>query len=75
MARRKPKNNSGAPAIKPGMGGNPVNPLGLSKGGANPLFLDVTVARDYYAENSEWKRWSADDKAQALWAAPVQPRR
>ena len=76
MARKSRRSSSGAPGIVNGPGIGPsLNPLGLSQGGANPLFLDITVAADYYRENSEWKRWHANAEAQALWAQPVQPRR
>jgi hypothetical protein len=76
MARRKQQRaSSGAPGIKNGMGGPSLNPIGLSRGGQNPLFIDITVARDYYEQNSEWRQWHADADAQARWAAPVQPRR
>ena len=77
MARRKQQrsSSSGAPGIKNGPGIGPaLNPLGLSQGGANPLFLDIEVAADYYRENSEWKRWHSNADAQAQWAQPVQPR-
>ena len=74
MARKTRRASSGAPGISNGMGGPALNPLGLSQGGANPLFLDIEVAADYYRENSEWKRWHSNADAQAQWAQPVQPR-
>ena len=76
MARKTRRASSGAPGIVNGPGIGPaLNPLGLSQGGANPLFLDITVAADYYRNNSAWRKWHADAGAQALWSAPVQPRR
>jgi hypothetical protein len=75
MARKQARASSGAPGLRNGPGIGPsLNPLGLSQGGQNPLFLDITVAADYYRNNSAWKRWHADADAQALWSAPVQPR-
>ena len=75
MARKTRRASSGAPGISNGPGIGPaLNPLGLSQGGANPLFLDIEVAADYYRENSEWKRWYSNADAQAQWAQPVQRR-
>jgi hypothetical protein len=77
MARRKAQRaSSGAPGLRNGPGIGPsLNPLSLAQQSPLGLFIDIEVARKAYEEGSAWKRWHADAEAQALWSAPVQPRR
>lgn len=74
MANRNAKSKS-TPSIKIGgkLGSPALNPIGLSNArGGKGLYLDPHTALEEY--ESDWDRWSANEKAQAQFSQPVRPR-
>lgn len=76
MARKQRRASSGAPGFtnKATLNQAPLNPLGVSQGGKNPLFLDVTAARDYHEQNSEWRQFWRNAEQVQRFGKTVRPR-